>query len=113
MLFDSPELGFRVSWWVIAPTVGATAGLFLFVLAYGVRALARRPMLGAAGLIGEIGVARGALAPEGQVAVHGELWRAIATGAPVDDGTSVRVVGVNGLTLTVVRSDARDEGGRP
>ncbi len=112
MLFDAPEIGFRVSWWVIAPTVGLTGGLFLFVLAYGVRALARQPMLGAAGLIGEAGVARGALAPEGQVAVHGELWRAVATGAPIDDGAPVRVVGVNGLTLTVVRRDAGDEGGR-
>jgi membrane-bound serine protease (ClpP class) len=111
MLFDATEIGFRVSWTVIAPTVGLTAGLFLFVLAYGVRALARRPMLGASGLIGETGVARGALAPDGQVAVHGELWRAIATGAPVDDGASVRVVGVDGLTLTVVRNDARNEGG--
>ena len=35
MLFDSPEVGFRVSWWVIAPTVGATAGLFLFVVTAG------------------------------------------------------------------------------
>jgi membrane-bound serine protease (ClpP class) len=112
MLFDAPEIGFRVSWWVIAPTVGLTGGLFLFVLAYGVRALARQPMLGAAGLIGEAGVARGALAPEGQVAVHGELWRAVATGAPIDDGAPVRVVGVNGLTLTVVRREAGDEGGR-
>jgi membrane-bound serine protease (ClpP class) len=113
MLFDAAEIGFRVSGWVIGPTVGLTAVLFLFVLGFGMRALKRRPMLGASALVGETGVARGALAPEGQVAVHGELWRAIATGAPVDDGAAVRVVGVEGLTLTVVRSEARDEGGRP
>jgi len=112
MLFDAPEIGFRVSWWVIAPTVGLTGVLFLFVVGFGVRALRERPMLGASGLIGETGVARGALTPEGQVAVHGELWRAIAAGAPVDDGAPVRVVGVDGLTLTVVRSEARDEGAR-
>jgi membrane-bound serine protease (ClpP class) len=112
MLFDASEIGFRVSWMVILPTVGLTGVLFLFVLGFGMRALRGRPMLGASGLIGETGVARGALAPEGQVAVHGELWRAIAAGAPVDDGAAVRVVGVDGLTLTVVRSEARDEGGR-
>ncbi|HEV8615025.1 MAG TPA: nodulation protein NfeD [Methylomirabilota bacterium] len=112
MLFDASEIGFRVSWVVIVPTVGLTAVLFLFVLGFGMRALRGRPMLGAAGLIGETGVARGALAPEGQVAVHGELWRAIAAGAPVDDGAAVRVVGVDGLTLTVVKSEARDEGAR-
>jgi len=42
MLFDSPEVGFRVSWWVIAPTVGATAGLFLFVVA-APKGLSARP----------------------------------------------------------------------
>jgi membrane-bound serine protease (ClpP class) len=105
MLFDSPELGFRISWWVVGPTVGATAGLFLFVVAVGMRALARRPMLGTSGLMGEIAVARGALAQEGQVAVHGELWNAIAEGDPVADGASVRIVSVEGLTLRVVKTE--------
>ncbi len=105
MLFDSPELGFRISWWVVGPTVGATAGLFLFVVAVGMRALARRPMLGTSGLMGEIAVARGALAQEGQVAVHGELWNAIAEGDPVADGASVRIVSVEGLTLRVVKAE--------
>jgi membrane-bound serine protease (ClpP class) len=111
MLFDSPEVGFRISWWVIAPTVGVTAGLFLFVLTAGIRALARRPMLGPSGLIGQSGVARGPLAPEGQVSVQGEIWRAIAQGGPVDDGAAVRVVDVQGLTLTVVK--AGNPGGAP
>src|SRR5207244_6241651 len=93
--------GFRISWWVIAPTVGATAGLFLFVLAAGMRALKRRPMLGAPGLIGRTAVARGPLDHEGQVAMQGELWNAIAEGEPVADGAPVRVVGVEGLTLKV------------
>ena len=104
MLFDSPDVGFRISWWVIAPTVGATAGLFLFVLAAGMRALKRRPMLGAAGLIGRTAVARGPLDHEGQVAMQGELWNAIAEGDPVADGAPVRVVGVEGLTLKVVKA---------
>jgi len=111
MLFDSPDVGFRISWWVVAPTVGATAGLFLFVVAAGMRALKRRPLLGASGMIGETAVARGPLAHEGQVAVHGELWNAIAEGDPVPDGASVRVVGVEGLTLKVVK--AGEPGGTP
>ena len=109
MLFDAPELGFRISWWVIAPTVGATAGLFLFVATAGMRALKRRPLLGAGGLIGQTAVARGALEPEGQVAVQGELWRAVAEGEPIPDGTPVRIAGVEGLTLKVVKAA---EGGR-
>jgi len=106
MLFDAPEAGgLRISWWVIGPTVAATAGLFLFVVTAGVRALARRPMLGATGLIGQIGVARATLAPEGHVAVQGELWRAVADGEPIPEGTPVRVVDVQGLTLKVVKAD--------
>jgi len=111
MLFDAPDVGFRISWWVIAPTVGATSGLFLFVLAAGMRALRRRPLLGVSGLIGQTAVARGPLAHEGQVAVHGELWRAVAEGDPVADGAPVRVVGVDGLTLKVVK--VGEPGGTP
>jgi membrane-bound serine protease (ClpP class) len=111
MLFDAPEVGFRISWWVIAPTVGATAGMFLFVVAVGVRALKRRPLLGASGLIGQTAVARGPLDHEGQVAMQGELWKAIAEGDPVADGAPVRVVGVDGLTLKVVK--AGEPGGTP
>ena len=104
MLFDAPEVGFRVSWWVILPTIGATAGVLLFVLTAGVRALRSRSPVGAPALVGQTGVARGPLSPEGQVLVHGELWRAVVRGAPVDEGARVRVVDVNGLTLTVEKA---------
>ena len=112
MLFDAPEAsGLRLSWSVIIATVGTTAGLFLFVITAGVRAFARRPLLGVSGLVGETAVARGPLAPEGQVAVHGEIWRAVAEGGSVEDGAVVRVVDVQGLTLKVVK--ASGAGGAP
>ena len=101
MLFDAPELDVRVSWWVILPTVGATAAVFLVVITAGVRALAARSAVGVPALVGQIGVARSPLEPEGQVMVQGELWRAVAGDAPVKEGDRIRVVGVNGLTLTV------------
>jgi membrane-bound serine protease (ClpP class) len=111
MLYDAPEVGFRVSWRVIVPTVALTAGFFLFALTLGVRAFRRRPLLGVSGLVGQTGVARGALAPEGQVSVDGELWRAVAD-RPLADGTRVTVVDVQGLTLKVVGSDAAGGGTR-
>ena len=101
MLFDAPELDLRVSWGVIAPTVGITACVFLFMIGAGIRALRSRSAVGAPALVGQVGVAREALAPEGQVQVQGELWRAVARGAPVAAGARVRVVDVQGLTLTV------------
>jgi membrane-bound serine protease (ClpP class) len=104
MLFDAPEAGFRVSWWVVLPTVAATAGVLLFVVAAGVRALRSRSPVGAPALVGQTGVARGTLSPEGQVLVQGELWRAVVRGAPIDEGSRVRVVDVHGLTLTVEKT---------
>jgi membrane-bound serine protease (ClpP class) len=107
MLFDAPEVGFRVSWWLIVPTVLATAGLFLFVVAAGVRALGRPPSTGAEGLVGKTGTVRERLGPEGQVMVSGEIWRALAEGEPLEPGAQVRVVGVNGLTLKVAKAEAK------
>jgi len=59
--------------------------------------------VGAPALLGQVGIARGALTPEGQVLVQGELWRAVAR-TPVEEGSRVRVVDVNGLTLTVEKA---------
>jgi len=107
MLFDAPEVGFRVSWWVIVPTVGAMAGLFLFVVAAGVRALGRPPATGAEGLVGKTATVRERLGPEGQVMVLGEIWRAVAEGEPLEPGAQVRIVAVDGLTLKVAKAEAK------
>jgi membrane-bound serine protease (ClpP class) len=47
-----------------------------------------------------IGVALTALSPQGKVFIHGEYWDAVSR-TPIAPGASVRVVGVQGLTLTV------------
>src|SRR2546426_419885 len=110
MLFDSPEVGFRVSWWVIGPTVGATAGLFLFVVAAGVRALGRPPATGAGGLIGKTGSVREPLAPAGPGSGSGEIWRAVAQGEPAEIGGQGRVAAVDGLTLRAAKRAAHGGG---
>jgi membrane-bound serine protease (ClpP class) len=109
MLYDAPEAGsaLRISWWVIVPAVGSTAGLVVFALSYGMRALYRTPTTGATGMVGQTAVARTPLAPEGQVAVQGELWRAVAQDGPIDPGEPVTIVGVDGLTLTVAKAPNR------
>jgi membrane-bound serine protease (ClpP class) len=109
MLFEAPELDLRLSRWLLVVTLGVMAAGFLVAMTAGARALRRPPMLGARGMIGATGVARGALVPEGQVYVGGELWRAVAEGGPVEDGRAVRVVDVEGLTLRVVKVE--DGGG--
>ena len=104
MLFDTPTAELRVSWWVILPTVGVTAAVFVVALAAGLRALARRPIMGAAGMVGGTGVARSALDPAGDVLVQGELWRAVAEDGPIAIGETVRVTAIDGLTLKVVKA---------
>jgi membrane-bound serine protease (ClpP class) len=112
MLFDVPQIGgLSVSWWVVALTVGSVAGVFLVVLGAAVRALAGRPAAGAAALVGQTGTVREDLAPEGLVAVQGEIWRAVATNGGIPAGTPVRVLAVNGLTLKVARTES-EGGGR-
>ena len=107
MLYDAPEVGFRVSWWIIGSMVLGTAGLFLFAVTAGVRALGRPPSTGAETLVGRTATVRERLGPEGQVFVSGEIWRAIAEGEALEPGAQVRIVGVDGLTLKVAKAEAK------
>ena len=72
----------------------------MFLVAIVVRARRNKVLTGASGMIGEIGVSRTALEPEGQVLVHGEYWDAVAS-SNVPAGAHVRVKAVAGLKLKV------------
>jgi membrane-bound serine protease (ClpP class) len=65
-----------------------------------VRARIAKVRTGAAGMLGEIGVAQSALAPRGKIFIHGEYWDAVSS-VPVEAGAQVKVVQVDGLTLAV------------
>ena len=112
MLYEAPELGFRVSWTVIIPTVGAMAGLIAWAVSAGLRAMMRPSMTGPEGMVGRLAVARSNLGPaggpagvpDGQVQVDGEIWRAVADGDAIPAGEKVRVTAVDGLTLKVSRA---------
>ncbi|MBI2116788.1 MAG: nodulation protein NfeD [candidate division NC10 bacterium] len=101
MLINTPAPFMRISLTAIIGTAAATAGFFLFVVGAGVKALRTRTVTGMEGLIGEIGVVRTRLAPRGQVFLRGELWNAEGDGV-VETGESVRITGMDGLTLKVV-----------
>jgi membrane-bound ClpP family serine protease len=93
--------------WVMAERL---AGLFarLAMLATGRRdPVVSSVRTGREGMVGEIGVARTALAPHGKVFVHGELWNAVAD-APVAARQEVEVTAVDGLTLRVAPRAAVD-----
>ncbi len=100
-LVNSGPIGLGVD-----PIVSVVAGLvtlaFFAVFIRKIVAARRQPALsGADAMIGAVGEAREELAPEGLVFVSGALWQASAAPAPIHVGSSVRVVGRDGLRLRV------------
>lgn len=60
------------------------------------------PTIGREWMIGEMGRAVSAVAPDGVVQVRGALWRATTNRAtPIDELDQVRVIGIDGLVLEV------------
>jgi membrane-bound serine protease (ClpP class) len=110
MLFDSPIPAMRVSLGVVLPTAVVMAFVMVFLLSRVVRLHRQRTITGREGLVDEVGRAVSALEPTGKVLVHGEYWDARATGGPVAAGARVRVVSVDGRTLTVAAADELAEG---
>ncbi len=102
LLFESPVPYMRASLVVIITVAAGTALFFIFALGFAVRAHKRKVTTGQKGLEGEVGVARTALKPEGDVFIHGEIWKAEAD-QPIKKGEKVVVTAVEDLTLKVTR----------
>ncbi len=104
MLVDGPIPELRVSL-ITAIAVSVPLGVIaVFLMTLVIRAHRNRVTTGAEAMIGEIGVARTLLEPEGKVFVHGELWNATAA-KPIAEGTRVRVRNVDGLKVVVEPAD--------
>ena len=105
MLIDSPAPFFRISYFVIIPVVGLTALFFLVLIGMGLRAQRGRSVTGREGLMDATGVASAAIKPDGKVFVHGETWNAHSS-EPIEEGDRVRIVGVEGLRLEVMKEES-------
>jgi membrane-bound serine protease (ClpP class) len=90
----------QISWWVILPVVALTSGVTFFMVGMGIKAMRRPAATGREELVGMVGVVKTPLAPQGYVAVRGELWQAIS-GVPLQPGEKAEVTGINGLRLSV------------
>ncbi len=104
MLFEGDTPDMQLSLQVLLPTVIIVSGFFVGVAALVFRAQLSKPSTGSYGLVGEIGVVKKALTPEGKVFVHGELWNARSK-EPLDEDARVRVVKVVNLILEVESAD--------
>lgn len=82
---------------------GAMATFFLFILGAAVRGRRYPVVSGTEALIGASGVAVSDLNPDGTVRVKGEVWTATAVGDTIQKGNEVKVVGIEGLRLKVVK----------
>ncbi|HEX7807917.1 MAG TPA: nodulation protein NfeD, partial [Thermoanaerobaculia bacterium] len=104
MLVDGPIPELRVKLITAIAVSIPIAVIAVFLMTLVLRANKHRVSTGVEGMIGEIGVARTMLAPDGKVFVHGELWNARAKG-DVAEGARVRVREVDGLRVIVEAAD--------
>jgi membrane-bound serine protease (ClpP class) len=104
MMFKNtgPDMGLSLK--VLLPTLILISGFFVFVAGLVFRAQMSKPKTGTKGLVGEVGIVKKALAPEGKVFVHGELWNARAQ-EQIDENRKVRVINVVNLMLEVEPAD--------
>jgi len=63
----------------------------------------RKVTTGNEGIVGESGIAQNKISPEGNVKVHGEIWKA-SSDTLIKKGEKVRIVSVAGLVLKVEKA---------
>jgi membrane-bound serine protease (ClpP class) len=100
ILIDVPYPELRLPLKLVLAVVIPFGVIFTFILRLAIRARRAKVTTGSAGMIGLTGKAETAIAAEGTIFVRGELWRARSK-MPITPGESVRVTGMNGLTLDV------------
>jgi membrane-bound serine protease (ClpP class) len=96
MLFEDLKVSLRL----MAPTIIFVAGFFVVVSTLAFRAYRSRPKGGMEGLMGEQGLVKEPIDPEGLVFVHGEYWRARSS-ERIEVGQRIEVEGADGLILKV------------
>ncbi len=105
MLIDSDDPALQISRAILYPTLGLTLVLSLGITAFAVRTRSLKKQGGAEGMLGETGLVKDALNPQGRVQVRGELWEAEAEG-PIAAGETVRIDAVEGLTIKVTKVES-------
>ncbi len=100
LLVDGPIPEMRVNVITALSVSIPFAIIAVFLMTLVLRARKAHIATGTEGMVGEVGVARTPLEPDGKVFVHGEIWNASAA-VPVSQGAKVRVKSVDGLRVVV------------
>ncbi|HZP26716.1 MAG TPA: nodulation protein NfeD [Dehalococcoidia bacterium] len=101
---DNPEFagpGMEVNRWLIIGLALGLATFASFILANIIQLRRQPSTAGVDSMLGQTGVARSPLDPEGYVMIRGEHWSATSDSGPVQPGESVVVTDVQGLRLRV------------
>jgi len=93
-----PQLRIQLSTALAVTIPAAVIMVFLVRLVYLSRQ--RKSIVGADSMIGEEGIAKSDINPEGRVLVHGEYWNA-SSEKPIPAGSKIRVRKVHGLKVEV------------
>jgi membrane-bound serine protease (ClpP class) len=102
-------VSFSISPFLIAAMTILVVAFFVFVLAKGIGAQARKVTFGVETLAGSHAVALSDIGTDGFVRMGGEQWSAVAESGAIRAGDKVEVVGRDGLRLHVRR--AAQQGG--
>jgi|WetSurMetagenome_2_1015567.scaffolds.fasta_scaffold00064_3 membrane-bound serine protease (ClpP class) len=110
MMFDSPLPFFRVSLFVILPSVIVTALLFMATCRIVYKAHRRKPVTGSEGMVGLQGSAMSRIDQSGgSVMAHGEIWSAWSD-ERIEAGEKIVVEGIQGLRVKVKKPESRKAG---
>ncbi len=102
-LVQGPLPQLQVSWRTAIGAGIGFGGVTAALIVLGIEARRAKTKTGAEAMLGWLAVAHTALAPEGQILVRGELWRARLTShdSYVPAGERVKVLRADGMTLEV------------
>ncbi len=99
LLYNTSDV--PVPWGPIIGSALATAAFFAFAVAKVVTMRRRPAYAGMTTMVGQMGVVRRPLEPEGMVLVNGELWQAESESGPLPSGAAVIVTRQDGIRLWV------------
>src|SRR3989344_1084301 len=100
ILMDTDVEGYTVAWPLIAAVAALSAAFFIGVVFMALKARQRRVVSGQEEMVGAVGEALENFKGAGRVRVHSEEWQARSSAA-LKRGQKVKVVGIEGLILTV------------
>ncbi len=100
ILVESPDPAMRIGLATALAVAVPFAVIFIILLVALLKSLKQKAATGTEGMVGLVGVADSEIHRQGRVRVRGEYWAARSE-RPIAPGKTVRVVGIDDLTLQV------------